>query len=201
MVSISCELTWKSATTRSATHRLTMNTCIGALCFLLLSSTHSTKLFPRVVRASTNARTVISARARPRSLTLGWGRVWGVVVELFSGKIPKKDPPPWELLREFSSETNKDEEEKLFLPAAAREERANPSQSVSKLMLSIPAGQKPIKCVMFFLIMQWCKNSHQESRCSGSQAVEAFYSEDLINKHFNCSVLYQYQVTWPYLTA
>lgn len=118
-----------------------MNTCIGALYFLLLSSTHSTKLFPRVVRASTRASTAISAWASPRSLTLGWGMVWGVVVEPFSGKMLKKEPPLWELLREFSSETNEDEDDRLFLPVVTREERPNPSQSVSTLMLSIPGRQ------------------------------------------------------------
>lgn len=115
-----------------------MNTCIGALYFLLLSSTHSTKLLPRVVRANTSPSTAISARARPRSLTLGWGRVWGVVAEPFSGKTPKKGPPLWELLRVFSSETSRGGEEKLFLPVAATEERPKASQSVSTLMLSIP---------------------------------------------------------------
>lgn len=135
------ELTWKKPTTRSATHRLTMNTCMGALYFLLLSSTHRTKLFPRVVRASTRPSTAISARARLRSLTRGWGSVWGVAVEPFSGEIPKKDPPLCELLMEFSPETNRDDRERLFLLAVTRDDRAIPSQSDSSPKLSIPGRQ------------------------------------------------------------
>lgn len=64
--------TWKKATTRSATHKLIMNRCMGAWCFLLRSNTHSTKPLPRVVSASTRLSTPISACARAwsRGLTV-----------------------------------------------------------------------------------------------------------------------------------
>lgn len=159
------ELTWKRATTRSATHRLTMNTCMGALCFLLLSSTHRTKLFPSVVRASTRPSTAISARARLRSLTWGWGSVWGVGVDPFSGMIPKKDPPPCELLIEFSPETNRDDRERLFLLAVTRDDRAIPSQSDCSPKLSIP-GRQTVAVIPAFCLFTLEKHSHQESQGS-----------------------------------
>lgn len=175
-----------------------MNTCIGALCFLLLSSTHSTKLFPRVVRASTTPSTAISARARPRSLTRGWGRVWGVVVEPLSGKIPKKDPPLWELFGEFSSETNSDEDEKLLLPVATREERAIPSQSVSTLMLSIPARRTTCSCgtdnTSACCLQRQRKSCSSQESSTGAKLVQGHETvfaqsqtrSDLINKQLSC---------------
>lgn len=124
-----------------------MNRCMGALCFLLRSRTHSTKQFPTVVRARIRASTVISPRARSTFLAGGWG----VAVEPFSGKTPKYEEPVLPLacealFGELNRDSKEEEEEEdnveeLMCSAASAEKLANPSQRVWRLMLSMPGGQ------------------------------------------------------------
>lgn len=66
-VSASVCVTWNSATTRSATHRLSMNWCSGLWCRLLLSNTTSTSPLPSSAITKIIDNTTTSAIARRAS--------------------------------------------------------------------------------------------------------------------------------------
>lgn len=141
-------LTWKKATTRSATQRLTMKRCIGALCLRLRSRTHSTKLLLSVVSARTRLRMPISACASATSRTLTASGALVVPAELF-WRSQKYDPPPYE---PFSPMFSREVDEEMFHAGIVWSDPCQPDSSASS---SMPLGDT---IFMFVGLLRWCKN-------------------------------------------